>query len=132
MKGSQQRNAVYERKLELFSIKDGRATLSAFSDTRRTVQAESLNGTINTLPALIASLEELKLFDITCEGLLNIITSFDFLLKLLILRECFEFLRYASGYLPKEEVDLVTAVDAERGKNGQFCTHRGSQSNRIS
>ena len=64
------------------------------------------------MPALVASLEELKLSDVTCEGLLNIITSFDFLLKLLIGKECFEFLTYASGYLQKEEVDLVTAVDA--------------------
>ncbi|CAB4028101.1 zinc finger MYM-type 1-like [Paramuricea clavata] len=53
MEGSPQRNAVYERKLELFSIKDGRTALRAFSDTRWTAKEDNLNATINTLPCSI-------------------------------------------------------------------------------
>lgn len=127
MEGSPQRNAVYERKLELFSIKDGRTALRAFSDTRWTAKADNLNATINTLPALIATLEELKSSDATCEGLLNKISSFEFLLQLLILKEFFEFSRYASEYLQREEMDLVTAVDAVTSLIAKFSSFRNEE-----
>lgn len=112
MEGSPKRNAVYVANLKRFSIKDGRTALRAFSDTRWTGRANNLDTTLNTLPALIATLRELQSNDATCEGLLVRIGSFEFLLQLLILKECFEFSRYSSEYLQREEMDMVTAVDA--------------------
>ena len=77
-------------------MKDGSTALCAFSDTRWTTKANNLDATLNTLPALIATLKELKSSDATCEGLLVRIGSFEFLLELLILKECFEFSRGSS------------------------------------
>ena len=53
---------------------------------------QDLGAKLNTLPALIVTLKELKSSDATCEGLLVRIGCFEFLqLQLLILKECFEF-----------------------------------------
>ena len=112
MEGSPQRMAVYEENLKKFSVKEGRTALRAFSDTRWTARADNLAATVNTLPALIATLEELKSSDAACEGLLIRIGSLEFLLKVLILKECFDRSRYASEYLQREEMDMVTAVDS--------------------
>ncbi|XP_063590423.1 zinc finger MYM-type protein 1-like [Penaeus indicus] len=112
MEGSPQRMAVYEENLKKFSVKEGRTALRAFSDTRWTARADNLAATVNTLPALIATLEELKSSDAACEGLLIRIGTFEFLLKVLILKECFDRSRYASEYLQREEMDMVTAVDS--------------------
>ena len=112
MEGSPKRNAVYEANLNRLSINSGRTALHAFSDTRWTGKADNLAATINTLPALIATLKDLQSNDTTCEGLLVRIGSFEFLLQVLILKECFELSRYLSEYLQREEMDLVTAVDA--------------------
>ena len=112
MDGSPKRNAVYEANLKLFSVKDGRTVLRAFSDTRWTARANNLDATLNIFPALITTLRELQSNDATCEGLLVRIGPFEFLLQLLILKEFFEFSRFSSENLQREEMDLVTAVDA--------------------
>ncbi len=115
---------MFEEKLKLFSIKDGRTALRAFSDTCWMTKENNLAAVINTLPALISTLKELQSSDATCEGLLVRIGSFEFLLQLLILKECFELSRYSSEYLQREEMDLVTAVDAVatlKNKFSSFC-----------
>ena len=112
MEGSPKRNAVYEANLNRFSINNGRTALHALSDARWTAKVDNLAATINVLPALIATLKELQPSDTTCEGVLVRIGSFEFLLQLLILKECFELSKYLSEYLQREEMDLVTAVDA--------------------
>ena len=124
MEGSPQRNAVFEEKLKLFSIKDGRTALRAFSDTRWTAKENNLAAVINTLPALISTLKDLQSSDATCEGPLVRIGSFEFLLQLLILKECFELSRYSSEYLQREEMDLVTAVDAVATLINKFSSFR--------
>ena len=110
MDGSPKRNAVYEANLKLFFVKEGRTVLRAFSDTRWTARANSLDTILNIFPALIVTLRELQSKDATCEGLLVRIGPFEFLLQLLILKEFFEFSRYSSENLQREEMDLVTAV----------------------
>ena len=124
MEGSPKRNAVYEANLNRFSINNGRTALHAFSDTRWTAKADNLAATINVLPALIATLKELQSSDTTCEGLLVRIGSFEFLLQLLILKECFELSKYLSEYLQREEMDFVTAVDAVTTLIKTFCSLR--------
>ena len=79
MEGSPKRHSVYEANLKRFSIKDGSTALRGFSDTRWAARANNLGATLNTLPALIATLKELKSSDATCEGLLVRIGSFEFL-----------------------------------------------------
>ena len=110
MDGSPKRNAVYEANLKLFFVKEGRTVLRAFSDTRWTARANSLDTILNIFPALIVTLRKLQSKDATCEGLLVRIGPFEFLLQLLILKEFFEFSRYSSENLQREEMDLVTAV----------------------
>ena len=127
MEGSPKRNAVYEANLKRFSIKDGSTALCAFSDTRWTARANNLDATLNILPALIATLKELKSSDATCEGLLVRIGSFEFLLQLLIVKECFEFSRYSSEYLQREEMDLVTAVDTVTSLFNTFSSLRNEE-----
>ena len=112
MEGSPQRNAVYEAKLEMFGIKEGRTALRSLSDTRWTARTDNLSATLNVLPALAATLKELEASDNTCAGLLISISSFEFLLKVVILQECFQISRVASEYLQREDMDMVTAVDA--------------------
>ncbi len=92
--------SAYEANLKKFSIREGRTALRVFSNTRWTARADNLATTLNSLPALIATLEELKSSDAACEGLLIRIGTFEFLLKVLILKEeCFDRSRHASEYL---------------------------------
>ena len=57
MERSTKQNAVYEANLKRFSIKDGSNAFRAFSDTRWTARANNVDATLNTLPALIATLK---------------------------------------------------------------------------
>ena len=52
------------------------------------------------------------------------VTSFEFLLKVIILKECFELSRYSSDYLQREEMDMVTAVDSVQSLISQVSTFR--------
>ncbi len=104
--------AFYEENIKKCSIQEGRIALRAFSDTRWTARVDNLTATVNTLPALIATLEELKSSDASCEVLLIRIGTYEFILKVLILKECFDRSRYASEYLQREEMDMVTTVDS--------------------
>eukprot|EP00794_Sanderia_malayensis_P015569 gene15569-17145_t len=112
MEGSPQRTAVFEKWLKEFSINEGRKALRSVSDTRWTARVDNLSATANTLQALIAALRELEPKEAACAGLLTQLNSFEFVLKLMILKEVFEISKYASEYLQRADMDMVTAVDA--------------------
>ena len=112
MEGSPQRTAVFEKWLKEFSRNEGRRALRSLSDTRWTARVDNLSGTANTLQALIAALRELEPKEAACAGLLTQLNSFEFVLKLMILKEVFEISKYASEYIKRADMDMVTAVDA--------------------
>ena len=112
MEGSPQRTAVFEKWLKEFSINEGRRALRSVSDTRWTARVDNLSATANTLQALIAALRELKPKGAACAGLLTQLNFFEFVLKLMILKEVFEISKYASEYLQRADMYMVTAVNA--------------------
>ena len=112
MEGSPQRTAVFEKMLKEFAISEGRTALRSVSDTRWTARVDNLSATANTLQALIAALKELEPKEAACAGLLTQVNSFEFVLKLIVLKEVFELSKYASEYLQRADMDMVTAVDA--------------------
>ena len=61
---------------------------------------------------MIAALGELEPKEAACAGLLTQLNFFEFVLKLKILKELFEISKYASEYLQRVDMDMVTAVDA--------------------
>ncbi len=61
--------------------------------------------------ALIAALGELEPKEAACAGLLTQLNFFESILKLKILKELFEISKYASEYLQRVDMDMVTAVD---------------------
>ena len=89
VEGSPQRRTVYEDNLKKFSVQEGKTALRAFSDTRWTARADYLAPIVSSLPALFATLQELRSIDKACEGPFIRIGTLDFLLKVLILKECF-------------------------------------------
>ena len=91
MEGSPQRMVFYGENLKKFSIQEGTTTLGEFSDTLWTARTENPAVTANTLPALVATLEELKASDAACEWLLISISILEFLLKVLVLKEDWKF-----------------------------------------
>ena len=109
MEGSPQHTVVFEKWLKKFSINEGRRALRSVSDTRWTARVDNLSAAANTLLALIAALTELEPKEAACAGLLTQLNSFEFVLKLMILKEVFEI---SSEYLQRADMDMVTAVDA--------------------
>lgn len=75
----------------------------------------------------MATVQELKGVDSACLGLLKRINSFQFLLKLVILKECFMLKRYASEYLQREDMDMVTAVEAKQTLTRQLKEFRNDE-----
>ena len=124
MEGSPQRTAVFEKMLKEFAISEGRTALRSVSDTRWTARVDNLSATANTLQALIAALTELEPKEAACAGLLTQVNSFEFVLKLLVLKEVFELSKYASEYLQRADMDMVTAVDAVETLVRQITTLR--------
>ena len=112
MEGSPQSTAVFEKMQKEFAISEGRTALRSVSDTHWTARVDNLSATANTLQAFIAALTELEPKEAACAGLLTQVNSFEFVLKLLVLKEVFELSKYASEYLQRADMDMVTAVDA--------------------
>jgi len=112
MEGSPKRINVYESKLKAAGVVKGRTALLSFSDTRWTARVDNLSALLNSLPAILATLEELASEESTCRGLLTQIGSFAFLVKCIVLKSAFERSRYASDYLQREDMDMTTAVDS--------------------
>jgi len=112
MEGSPKRINVYESKLKAAGVVKGRTALLSFSDTRWTARVDNLSALLNSLPAILATLEELASEESTCRGLLTQIGSFEFLVKCIVLKSAFERSRYASDYLQREGMDMTTAVDS--------------------
>ena len=110
MEGSPQRTTVFEKWLKEFSINEGRRALRSVSDTRWTARVDNLSATANILEALIAALRELEPKEAACAGLLTQLNSFEFVLKLMILKEVFEISKYASEYLQREKLANLRAV----------------------
>ena len=71
MGGSPKCMAVCEENFKKFSVKEGRTVFCVFSETRWTTRADNLTTTVNNLPALIATLKELKSSEATCEGIVD-------------------------------------------------------------
>ncbi|CAM1298254.1 Uncharacterised protein r2_g787 [Pycnogonum litorale] len=112
LEGSPKREGVYRSFLERFEISEGRMVLRSVSDTRWTAREDNLAATYNALKAIVATVQELKGEDSACAGLLKRINNFKFVLKITILKECFLLARYASEYLQREDMDMITAIDA--------------------
>ena len=111
LEGSPKREEVYKSYLKTYKIIEGRTALRSVSDTRWTAREDNLAATHNALQAIMATVQELKGGDSGCLGLLKRINSFQFVLNLVILNDVFMLTRYASEYLQREDMDMVTAVD---------------------
>ena len=112
LEGSPKREEVYKSYLKTYKIIEGRTALRSVSDTHWTAREDNLAATHNALQAIMVTVQELKGGDSACLGLLKRINSFQFVLKLVILKDVFMLTRYASEYLQREDMDMVTAVDA--------------------
>ena len=60
LEGSLKRHALYEEKLQVHDISQGKIALHTFSDTRWTARSDNLDVVFNTLPAIISMLKTMS------------------------------------------------------------------------
>jgi len=93
-------------------------TLKRLSDTRRSSRIQSVEATINSLPAIIRALERIVGGDVSntapkvvaeARGLLLNVSKFEFIFMLQFFENLLRKLHAVSQYLQKEAADIYTA-----------------------
>ena len=128
LEGSLKRHALYEEKLQVHDISQGKIALHTFSDTRWTARSDNLDVVFNTLPVIISMLKTMsEEGESAADGLLVRMQKLKFIASSVVLKNCFGLSRSVSEYLQREDMDLVSAVSGVQSLKNSLASFRNEE-----
>ena len=128
LEGSPKRHALYEEKLQVHDISQGKIALHTFSDTRWTARSDNLDVVLNTFPAIISMFKTMsEEGESAADGLLVHMQKLKFVASSIVLKNCFGLSRSVSEYLQHEDMDLVSAVSGVQSLKDSLASFRNEE-----
>ena len=119
---------MYEEKLQVHGISQGKIAFHTLSDTRWTARSDNLDVVFNTLPAIISMLKTMsEEGESAADGLLVRMQKLKFIASCIVLKNCFALSRSVSEYLQREDMDLVSALSGVQSLKDSLASFRNEE-----